>query len=89
MALAPALVLIEVASTLIRPLALGLRLMANITAGHLLVHLFAGWASLSIVVRVVFFFIILLEIMVSFIQAYVFSLLLSLYVSIFSSIISE
>ena len=88
-ALAPALVLIEVASTLIRPLALGLRLMANITARHLLVHLFAGWASLSIVVGVVFFFIILLEIIVSFIQAYVFSLLLSLYVSIFSSIISE
>ena len=41
-ALAPVLVLIEVASTLIRPLALRLRLMANITAGHLLVHLFAG-----------------------------------------------
>ena len=86
-ALAPVLVLIEVASTLIRPLALRLRLIANITARHLLVHLFAGWASISIVVGLVFFFIILLEIMVSFIQAYVFSLLLSLYVSIFSSII--
>tara|TARA_B100000586_G_C20112261_1_gene430655 strand:- start:1403 stop:1603 length:201 start_codon:yes stop_codon:yes gene_type:complete len=41
MALAPVLVLIEVASTLIRPLALGLRLIANITARHLLVHLFS------------------------------------------------
>merc|ERR1711997_611956 len=80
-ALAPVLVLIEVASTLIRPLALRLRLIANITARHLLVHLFAGWASISFVVRVVFFFIILLEIIVAFIQAYVFSLLLSLYVS--------
>nr|BAD86524.1 ATP synthase subunit 6 [Doliolum nationalis] len=81
MALAPFLALIEVVSTLIRPVALGLRLMANITAGHLLVHLFAGWASISFVVGVVFFFIILLEMMVAFIQAYVFSLLLSLYVS--------
>ena len=41
MALAPFLVLIEVVSTLIRPVALRLRLMANITARHLLVHLFA------------------------------------------------
>ena len=86
-ALAPFLVLIEVVSTLIRPVALRLRLIANITAGHLLVHLFARWASISFVVGVVFFFIILLEIIVAFIQAYVFSLLLSLYVSIFSSII--
>lgn len=82
MALAPFLVLIEVVSTLIRPVALRLRLMANITARHLLVHLFARWASISFVVRIVFFFIILLEIIVAFIQAYVFSLLLSLYVSI-------
>merc|ERR1711881_133437 len=81
-ALAPFLVLIEVVSTLIRPIALRIRLAANIMARHLLVHLFSGWASISILVGLVFFFIILLEIIVSFIQAYVFSLLLSLYVSI-------
>merc|ERR1712002_151307 len=81
-ALAPFLVLIEVVSTLIRPIALRIRLAANIMARHLLVHLFSRWASISILVGLVFFFIILLEIMVSFIQAYVFSLLLSLYVSI-------
>ena len=87
--MAPFLVLIEVVSTLIRPLALRLRLIINITARHVLVHLFSGWISLSMVVGVVLFLIIILEIRVSFIQAYVFSLLLSIYVSIFSSIINK
>lgn len=61
--------------------------MANITAGHLLLHLLAGGvsflSSMGIVVvigLVGFFFMVLLEIAVAFIQAYVFTLLLSLYI---------
>lgn len=77
------LVWIEIASLGIRPLALGIRLIANITAGHLLLHLFSlrSIGSLRLVIGVLFFFIVLLELRVAVIQAYVFSLLLSLYIN--------
>nr|YP_001481145.1 ATP synthase F0 subunit 6 [Phallusia fumigata]CAL24355.1 ATPase subunit 6 [Phallusia fumigata] len=81
------LVWIEVVSWLARPIALGVRLMANITAGHLLLHLLSEGVSLMgggalVVVGVGGLFLMgVLEVAVAFIQAYVFSLLLSLYVS--------
>nr|QNS38227.1 ATP synthase F0 subunit 6 [Ciccaba nigrolineata] len=85
--LIPALILIETTSLLIRPLALGVRLTANLTAGHLLIQLIstATMALLPIMPVVsaltatILFLLTILEIAVAMIQAYVFVLLLSLY----------
>nr|ANW06502.1 ATP synthase F0 subunit 6 [Scutiger liupanensis] len=85
--LIPALIIIETISLFIRPLALGVRLTANLTAGHLLIQLFATavfalFSSLplvSIIITSVLFLLTVLEVAVAMIQAYVFVLLLSLY----------
>nr|AOY36089.1 ATP synthase F0 subunit 6 [Indirana semipalmata] len=85
--LIPILVVIETISLFIRPLALGVRLTANLTAGHLLIQLIslAGLAMLSLSPLValmtfsVLTLLMILEIAVAMIQAYVFVLLLSLY----------
>nr|ABC58100.1 ATPase subunit 6 [Zosterops modestus] len=85
--LIPALVLIETTSLLIRPLALGVRLTANLTAGHLLIQListatvalFSTMPMVSLLTLLVLFLLTILEIAVAMIQAYVFVLLLSLY----------
>nr|YP_009000560.1 ATP synthase F0 subunit 6 [Hyperolius marmoratus]BAO42915.1 ATPase subunit 6 [Hyperolius marmoratus] len=85
--LIPILIIIETASLFIRPMALGVRLTANLTAGHLLIQLIstATMAMLTIMPAVSFLiFIVLLlltilEIAVAMIQAYVFVLLLTLY----------
>nr|YP_004347945.1 ATP synthase F0 subunit 6 [Chelonodontops pleurospilus]BAK09930.1 ATPase subunit 6 [Chelonodontops pleurospilus] len=85
--LIPALILIETASLFIRPLALGVRLTANLTAGHLLMQLIATAAfvllplmpTVAILTTALLFLLTLLEVAVAMIQAYVFVLLLSLY----------
>nr|YP_009504835.1 ATP synthase F0 subunit 6 [Bubo scandiacus]AWM99550.1 ATP synthase F0 subunit 6 [Bubo scandiacus] len=85
--LIPALILIETTSLLIRPLALGVRLTANLTAGHLLIQLISTavmallpiMPMVSILTAVILFLLTILEIAVAMIQAYVFVLLLSLY----------
>nr|AGZ18934.1 ATP synthase F0 subunit 6 [Dermophis mexicanus] len=85
--LIPPLIIIETISLFIRPLALGVRLTANLTAGHLLIQLIATavFAMISTMPTVAFLtFIVLmlltlLEVAVAMIQAYVFILLLSLY----------
>nr|ABS00700.1 ATPase subunit 6 [Aplonis metallica] len=85
--LIPALILIETTSLLIRPLALGVRLTANLTAGHLLIQListattalFSTMPAVSLLTLLVLFLLTLLEVAVAMIQAYVFVLLLSLY----------
>lgn len=85
--LIPVLIIIETISLLIRPVALGVRLTANLTAGHLLIQLFstAVLALLKIIPSValltwaVLLILTLLEVAVAIIQAYVFVLLLSLY----------
>nr|AVP25714.1 ATP synthase subunit 6 [Scaphiophryne marmorata] len=85
--LIPILIIIETISLFIRPLALGVRLTANLTAGHLLIQLISmatmAMASTSIIVSSLTFVTLLLltilEIAVAMIQAYVFVLLLSLY----------
>jgi len=69
---------------LARPIALGVRLIANITARHLLIHLRSSGLfnlnfTISILVFPVFMALIFLEIRVALIQTYVFSILLSLY----------
>nr|ATD83155.1 ATPase subunit 6 [Veniliornis sanguineus] len=85
--LIPALILIETTSLLIRPLALGVRLTANLTAGHLLIQLIstASTALLSIMptisalTTIILLLLTILEVAVAMIQAYVYVLLLSLY----------
>nr|AVP25663.1 ATP synthase subunit 6 [Oreophryne sp. TNHC-GDC 18615] len=84
--LIPALIVIETISLLIRPLALAVRLTANLTAGHLLIQLISmatmTMMPLPTIASLTFLALILLtalEIAVAMIQAYVFVLLLTLY----------
>nr|YP_009229627.1 ATP synthase F0 subunit 6 [Amolops loloensis]ALT66297.1 ATP synthase F0 subunit 6 [Amolops loloensis] len=85
--LIPILILIETISLFIRPLALGVRLTANLTAGHLLIHLISSAIpailpmsiTASLLTFTVLILLTILEIAVAMIQAYVFVLLLSLY----------
>nr|AIK28396.1 ATP synthase subunit 6 [Aratinga weddellii] len=85
--LIPALIMIETISLLIRPLALGVRLTANLTAGHLLIQLISTatitllpiMPMVSILTTTVLLLLTILEVAVAMIQAYVFVLLLSLY----------
>nr|ALY11295.1 ATP synthase F0 subunit 6 [Lutjanus guttatus] len=85
--LIPVLIIIETISLFIRPLALGVRLTANLTAGHLLIQLIATAAfvllplmpTVAILTAALLFLLTLLEVAVAMIQAYVFVLLLSLY----------
>nr|YP_009034275.1 ATP synthase F0 subunit 6 [Leiolepis reevesii]AHZ61477.1 ATP synthase F0 subunit 6 [Leiolepis reevesii] len=85
--LIPTLVLIETVSLIIRPLALGVRLTANLTAGHLLLHLIStATMNLTLLLPIIsplsmtiLMLLTILEVAVALIQAYVFTLLLSLY----------
>lgn len=85
--LIPILVIIETISLFIQPIALAVRLTANITAGHLLIHLIGGATlvliNINITTALITFTILILltvlEFAVALIQAYVFTLLVSLY----------
>ncbi len=85
--LAPLVIPIEVLSYLIRPVSLGLRLFANLTAGHTMLKVFAFF-----VVNLGAFYIVpgivpmaavvgltLLEFAIAFLQAYVFAVLSCIY----------
>nr|AZF99100.1 ATP synthase F0 subunit 6 [Elasmotherium sibiricum] len=85
--LIPMLVIIETISLFIQPVALAVRLTANITAGHLLMHLI-GTATLvltnitpttALITFIILILLTILEFAVAMIQAYVFTLLVSLY----------
>lgn len=84
--LVPLLVPIELISYLARAFSLGVRLFANVTAGHVLMKILAGFLApmfissilvsiFTLIPFVIFTGIIGLEIAVSFIQAYVFCVL--------------
>nr|QXI72967.1 ATP synthase F0 subunit 6 [Aotus azarai boliviensis]QXI73015.1 ATP synthase F0 subunit 6 [Aotus azarai boliviensis]QXI73021.1 ATP synthase F0 subunit 6 [Aotus azarai boliviensis] len=85
--LIPMLIIIETISLFIQPMALAVRLTANITAGHLLMHLLGDTAltlmsiyvSSSTITIIIIILLITLELGVALIQAYVFTLLVSLY----------
>jgi F-type H+-transporting ATPase subunit a len=84
-------VLIELVSNLARSVSLGLRLFANLVAGHTLMAILSSFlfklftssilfSVLTLIPFAVFVGIIGLEIAVSFIQAYVFVLLTASYI---------
>nr|YP_009520018.1 ATP synthase F0 subunit 6 [Proechimys goeldii]ATB18201.1 ATP synthase F0 subunit 6 [Proechimys goeldii] len=85
--LIPMLIIIETISLFIQPLALAVRLTANITAGHLLMHLIGGATSVlfsistpaALTTFTILLLLTMLEFAVALIQAYVFTLLVSLY----------
>ncbi len=89
----PLIFVIELASFLVRPFSLGLRLFVAMTAGHILLDVFAsfvvqglnsgpgiGWL-VSLLSFVMIVGVSALELLVSAIQAYVFALLTSLYLN--------
>nr|ATI24704.1 ATP synthase F0 subunit 6 [Rhinocola aceris] len=83
--LMPVMVMIELTSNLIRPMALAVRLSANLIAGHLLMALLGNtflinsmhWPLICCIQTGFLMF----ELMVAIIQAYVFSVLMTLYSS--------
>lgn len=86
--LSPLLVLIEIASNFSRPVALGMRLAANLTAGHILMAiladfgcklLFFSWSLANLFPIFIIIFMTVLEVGVLVIQAYVFCLLSMIY----------
>nr|YP_010037032.1 ATP synthase F0 subunit 6 [Tapirus terrestris]YP_010400391.1 ATP synthase F0 subunit 6 [Tapirus bairdii]QQW47574.1 ATP synthase F0 subunit 6 [Tapirus terrestris]UQS76090.1 ATP synthase F0 subunit 6 [Tapirus bairdii]WEV90754.1 ATP synthase F0 subunit 6 [Tapirus pinchaque] len=85
--LIPMLVIIETISLFIQPMALAVRLTANITAGHLLMHLIGGATlalmnispTTALITFIILILLTILEFAVALIQAYVFTLLVSLY----------
>nr|UDD75305.1 ATP synthase F0 subunit 6 [Ia io] len=85
--LIPMLVIIETISLFIQPMALAVRLTANITAGHLLIHLIGGATlvlmninmTTALITFTILILLTVLEFAVALIQAYVFTLLVSLY----------
>jgi F-type H+-transporting ATPase subunit a len=89
--LAPLIVVIEVISYLARPITLGVRLFANVLAGHMIIKLFGDFSAMMmetlgagalalvvfpVVLMVVFF---AFEVIVVLIQSYIFILLTSVY----------
>jgi len=85
-ALIPLMVWIETIRLFAQPIALGLRLAANLTAGHLLIFLLstATWILaanplISAPIFIVFVLLFVLEIGVACIQAYVFTALVHFY----------
>nr|QBK83681.1 ATP synthase membrane subunit 6 [Helix pomatia] len=85
--LLPFLILIELISTLIRPITLAVRLIANVSAGHIVLGLISNTlttyflTSSNIFLLAIMTGYMLFEFFVAFIQAYIFSLLVSLYQS--------
>ncbi|MDF3025680.1 MAG: atpB [Alphaproteobacteria bacterium] len=88
--IAPLIIVIEIISYLSRPLSLSVRLFANMTAGHTMLKVFAGFSVamisagavtgvLSVVPVIVNIALIGLELMIAFIQAYVFAMLTCIY----------
>jgi ATP synthase subunit 6 len=85
--MSPLLVSIELISNFSRPVALGMRLAANLTAGHILLAILADFSmkllvvtnTLSLFPICVIVFMTILEVGVLVIQAYVFCLLSMIY----------
>lgn len=84
--LAPLMILIEFFSFLSKPFSLSIRLAANITSGHVLLHvisstLLAQYFFPKLVAFPFMMIIIAFELCVSLLQAYIFSVLTCVYIS--------
>nr|YP_010192451.1 ATP synthase F0 subunit 6 [Oxyloma wujiaquensis]QZO77380.1 ATP synthase F0 subunit 6 [Oxyloma wujiaquensis] len=85
MGLSPFLILIETVSIIIRPLTLTVRLMANISAGHIVLALISNVLVSSLnsvssyLLTLLMMFYYMFEYFVAIIQGYIFTLLISLY----------
>ena len=82
----PLMIPIEIISYLSRPISLAVRLFANLTAGHTMLKVFAGFVvSLGVVGGVLpFAFVVALtglELLIAFLQAYVFTILTCFYIN--------
>lgn len=86
--MSPFLVMIEIISNISRPVALGMRLAANLTAGHILLAILADFGSkllffsfsvVNLFPLFIIMFMTILEVGVLVIQAYVFCLLSMIY----------
>ena len=82
----PLMIPIEIISYLSRPISLSVRLFANLTAGHTMLKVFAGFIiSLGIVGGILpFAFVVALtglELLIAFLQAYVFTILTCFYIN--------
>jgi len=83
--MAPLIVPIEILSYFTRPVSLSLRLFANMTAGHTMLKVFAGFVALLGVFGVVPLLLVAaltgLELIIAFLQAYVFTILTCVYLN--------
>lgn len=91
----PIIIPIEIAGTFIKPIALAIRLFANMTAGHILVAVLLGFASqgftsdnpvmgfpVGVVSSLGIIAIYFLELFVAFLQAFVFMFLTTVFISL-------
>lgn len=92
LAITPFIILIEFISTLSRVVSLAVRLFANMTSGHALLKILAGfgfsavllpvgWAFIGLLPVLVIFIITFLELLIAFLQSYVFIALILIYVA--------
>jgi len=95
--LLPIMIPVEILSMFTKPFALMVRLFANMLAGHMVigtllllvplmaikVAVFAGWGMMPISLGLGLF-IMLLEILVAFIQAYIFTLLTAIFIGMYA-----
>jgi F-type H+-transporting ATPase subunit a len=81
--LVPLMIPIEVISYLARPITLSIRLAANMTAGHLLLKVVAGFVvtlgAFGVPLMLVLVGLIGFEVFVAFLQAYIFTILTCVY----------
>jgi len=90
----PIIIPIEIMGTFIKPIALAIRLFANMTAGHILVAVLLGFAAggftkldiiglpVGIISSVAVIAIYFLELFVAFLQAFVFMFLTTVFISL-------
>jgi len=85
--LLPLLICIEFLSFSLRPISLGVRLFANMLAGHILLHILAGaclyLATVFVLASIPAYGVVtaigFLELFIGFLQAYIFTILLGIY----------